>query len=208
MSAVHIFAVLPRNSSALTPWGMYTGAAGEIHGNNLSAQAIYFWQPIEDDVVGKHYAGISLKADLVIGITSNVLYSYTAINGKDTNLIEGLAASAGVDYSFSISTHTLYLLAEYLYNGENSATAQGERNLYGYKTHHHIYGSARFSITDLSSATAGALVSADNGKTALIAIYAADLFQGANLSVQANVPLNDAANPTRADFSIKLSFRI
>jgi hypothetical protein len=197
MSRLQFFGVAPKDPFKINGEGLSAGLAAEHHWNKLSAQALY---SIES---GAHNFGASLKADLPVGLTADILWTYYQ---EDPATVEGLAASGGIDYTFTIAAHTVYLLAEYLYRGNVS-------KMDGYAEHHYLYGAARFGIDDYMSLTLGALGGLADGSVAPLVSFSTDLFQGAALTLQAHVPCGegelgaDAAN-SYVVFTTKLSIRI
>jgi hypothetical protein len=197
MLRLQFFGVGPKDSFKIDGEGLNAGLAAENHWNKVSAQVLY---SIETDA---HNFGLSLKADLPVGITADILWTYRQ---GESATVEGLAASGGLDYTFAVTTHTIYLLAEYLYNGTIS-------KMDDYAEHHYLYGAAKLSINDYTSFTLGALAGlADSSVTPLIS-FSTDLFQGAALTLQAQAPLgagelgSEAAN-SYFIFTTKLSIKL
>jgi hypothetical protein len=144
MSRLQFFGAAPKDPFKIDGEGLSAGLAAENHWNKFSAQALYSIEAGKKEVTpNAHNFGLSLKADLPVGITADVLWSYKQ---GESATVEGLAASGGVDYTFSIATHSIYLLAEYLYNG-------AESKMTGYAEHHYLYGAARLSIDDYTAVT-------------------------------------------------------
>ncbi|MDR3301292.1 MAG: hypothetical protein LBT01_02000 [Spirochaetaceae bacterium] len=188
MSSLKLFAAAPRAQQSTTLQDMFTGISGEAHTGLFSVQGIYFWQPKEDDHVGYHYGGVSLKADLALGIVLDTLYSYT---GNDTRGVEGFSLSFGFDYTFSVFDRTLSMLAEYLFNGQQSATAfNAEYNTTGLHHHHFIFASFQYALSDLSALSAAALCCIDDGSIQPMLSFDHDIFQGAHILLQMGIPLD------------------
>jgi hypothetical protein len=197
MSRVQFFGAAPKDPLRIDGEGLSAGLAAENHWNKVSAQALY---SIETDA---HNFGLSLKADLPVGLTADVLWTYQQ---EETATVEGLAASGGLDYTFSIATHTVYLLTEYLYNGNAS-------KMTGYAQHHYLYGAAKLSIDDYTSLTFGALAGLSDNSVAPLVSFSTDLFQGAALMVQAQIPCGEGelgADVTNSRFMVttKLSIKL
>jgi hypothetical protein len=152
--------------------------------DKIDMQAIYFFEsPRTGSEYGIHRAGISLKADLVLGLVLDALYSY---NHEAETGIDGLSLSAGLDYSFFKGD--LIVLAEYLYNGSSSSTSRKAGG--GFVNEHYLYTGFTWRIDDLTSA-GFALISgfSDISFTPIIS-FNRDLFQGATLIFSAQIPLD------------------
>ncbi|GHT79150.1 hypothetical protein FACS1894130_07120 [Spirochaetia bacterium] len=200
MLSLQFFGVGPKDPFKLNGAGVSGGLALENHWKRMSAQFLYSIEAAEESA---HNFGLSLKADLPVGITADVLWTYQQ---EEDASIEGLAASAGLDYSFSIATHTVYLLAEYLYNGSKS-------KMTGYANHHYLYGTARLSIDDYTSVTVGAFAGFESLSVVPLVSFSTDLFQGAALTLQAQIPLGDGELGAKAAnsyfvFTTKLSIKL
>ncbi|GHU86256.1 hypothetical protein FACS189473_5500 [Spirochaetia bacterium] len=200
MLRLQFFGVGPKDPFKLDGAGVSGGLAAENHWNKVSAQFLY---SIEAAEAPAHNFGLSLKADLPVGITADVLWTYQQ---EEDASIEGLAASIGLDYTFSIATHTVYLLAEYLYNGNKS-------KMTGYANHHYLYGTARLSIDDYTSVTIGAFAGFESLSVVPLVSFSTDLFQGAALTMQAQIPLGDGELGAKAAnsyfvFTTKLSIKL
>ncbi|GMO14380.1 MAG: hypothetical protein Ta2A_24840 [Treponemataceae bacterium] len=200
MLRVQFFGVAPQDPRRIDGGGVRGGLAVENHWKKMSAQFLY---SAEAEASPEHNFGVSLKADLPVGIAADALWTYRQ-NERATP--DTLAASAGVDYTFSIATHTVYILAEYLHNGSASKMAI-------YKKHHYLYGAARFSIDDYTSLTLGALAGFENFSVVPLVTFSTDLFHGGTLTLQTQVPLGDgefgadAAN-SRFAFTAKLGIKL
>ncbi|GHV76252.1 hypothetical protein AGMMS49942_10730 [Spirochaetia bacterium] len=197
MSRLQFFGTAPKDPFKINGEGLSGGLAAENHWNKISAQGLY---SIETDA---HNFGASLKADLPVGLTADILWTY--YQGESAT-VEGLAASGGVDYTFSIATHTVYLLVEYLYKGNSS-------KMTGYAEHHYLYGAGKFNINDYTSFTIGALAGFENFSAVPLLSFSTDLFQGATLTLQAQLPCGDGelgADATNSYFSFttKLSIKL
>ncbi|GHV29817.1 hypothetical protein AGMMS4952_16040 [Spirochaetia bacterium] len=200
MSRLQFFGVAPKDPFRINGEGLSGGLVAENHWNKISAQGFY---SIEAAQKIAHNFGLSLKADLPVGIIADILWTYRQ---EESASIEGLAASGGLDYTFSIATHTVYILAEYLYNGDES-------KMTGYANHHYLYGAARFSVDDYMSFTLGALAGFENFSVVPLLSFSTDLFQGAALTLQAQVPCGDGelgagATNNYFAFTTKLSVKL
>ncbi|MDR3283683.1 MAG: hypothetical protein LBS97_00710, partial [Treponema sp.] len=136
--------------------------------------------PQEGSKYGIHRAGFSLKADVEVALAVDALFTFNPEHEAD---IAGLAASGGFDYSFLDGT--LYVLAEYLYNGTQAATrasfADGEQ---------YLYGMARYRFNDYTSASLACIASLSDGSFAPIIGFDHDISQGVSLSLTGQIPLD------------------
>jgi hypothetical protein len=182
------FSAAPRDPFSASGAGTLAGLAGEYHGERLSFQGLYsFESPQDESPEGVHRFGLSLKGDLVPGLAAEMLYAWDprAKAGEG-----GLAASAGFDYAFLEGD--LYILAEYLYSGEDSSTA---RSL-GFKGNHYLYAGGRYRISDYTSLSLGCMAAlGDLSFTPLLGAEH-ELFQGFTLSLDCQIPLD--RGPSRA----------
>jgi hypothetical protein len=169
------FGAAPKNPLSEAGAGGLGGISLDRHGDKASLQLLYAFQS-EDQ--GLHRAGLSLKADLALGLAADMLYTY---NREAETGIEGLSASAGFDYSFLDGR--FYVLAEYLYNGGASSTA-------GLSNENCLYASLRCRIDDYTNASA-ALISGFNDVSFTPILGAEhEPFQGLTLSVSAQFPID------------------
>ena len=186
------FSSSPSNPFIRDGGGWLTGISTDKHWEKASLQGLYAYQlPIdgsEHAVVnsskyGVHRAGLSVKADVEIGLYIDALYTY---NHEARTGHEGLSFSAGADYSFFGGD--LIVLAEYLYNGSSSSTAIHHGG--DFSNEHYLYTGFTYSFSAFTNATA-ALISglSDISFTPLISVNH-DLFQGATLTVTAQVPID------------------
>jgi hypothetical protein len=133
-------------------------------------QGLYVYEAPET-----HTAGLSVKADLGVGLVTEAAYRYT--HGVTAG-IDGLAVSAGVDYSIGFDTSSLYFVAEYLYAGASSSSALT------LPLPHNIYGLLQYSYSALGSISASCLVSFDTEDALAITPALAwnqELMQGVSL---------------------------
>jgi hypothetical protein len=144
-----------------------------------------FVSPKDGSDQGIHRAGMSVKADLVLGFVADILYTY---NAEAKTHIDGLSFSAGFDYSFFEGK--LMVLAEYLYNGASSSTSINSGNLSGLSNENYLYTGFTFLFNDYTQATA-ALISGFNDVsfTPFISLEH-ELFQGCSLNLSAQIPLD------------------
>ncbi|MDR0378057.1 MAG: hypothetical protein LBH70_09725 [Spirochaetaceae bacterium] len=191
-----IFGAAPRDSLS-TGGGFRFGLTGEHHGDYLSVQGLYAYEtPRTDDSpsggpLGIHRLGLSLKAEAGAGLLADALYTYNHDQGTG---IEGLAACAGLDYSFYDGK--FYALAEYLYSGSYSSTAEGA----GLANRNYLYALLRYSWNDYTNTGLAGMICFDDWSFSPILTTEYELFQGFTLGLTVRVPLdrevfgaNDAA---------------
>ncbi|QQO07452.1 hypothetical protein [Breznakiella homolactica] len=174
------FGAAPRNSLNLHGSGAVAGAAGDMHWERLSMQALYAYEsPREETPLGLHRGGLSLKAELELGFILDLMYLY---NHDTEPGIRGLSASAGFDYSFYDGR--FYVLAEYLYSGAESVTS-GE-----FSNRNYIYGMVLYRFTDYTNLSLACMASIDDVSFSPVVTLEHDLFQGMTLSLTGRVPLD------------------
>jgi hypothetical protein len=162
----------------------------ERHWSRASAQALYsFESPHTGADRGIYRAGLSAKADLILGFQAEALWAFNPVSIGEAGINkDGLSVSAGCDYSFFDGD--LYLLAEYLFNGRNSSTSPGAGNIFGFSGEHFLYTGAVYCLNDYTSLTT-ALSSAfsDYSFSPHLGIDY-EIFQGLTLSALAQIPLD------------------
>ena len=205
-----IFYAAPREVLSQEGKGSFAGLSLDQHWDKASLQALYsFETPISGPEAsdaspvipagskfGIHRAGLSVKADIEIGLVLDALYTYNheamreleffPKEKNDPSLLDGLSFSAGADYSFLGGD--LIVLTEYLYNGKKSATALG----YGgsFSNNHYLYTSFTYRFSDFTNMSAALLCGFDDVSFTPIISLTHDLFQGATLTITAQVPLD------------------
>jgi hypothetical protein len=160
------------------------GAAFESHFSAASFQALYAFQTAAGSGLydeGVHYFGGSLKLEAEIGLLADTLYRYDPVGTFDH---EGLALSAGADYTFG----KLYVLAEYLYNGKNSASHRTAGGMF--TTRSLLAATFLYTLSDLTNITVQGLWSLDDRSLLPSLVFSHDLMQGFTLTVSAQVPLD------------------
>jgi hypothetical protein len=174
--------------------GIVAGIAAENHWDSVSVQALYAYETPQEDhapaprPVGVHRWGLSVKADLILGLVADALYTW---NPDTSTGIDGLSAGAGFDYSFAGGN--CYVLSEYLYNGADSSTAAG---LFALRQQHYLYALFRYRFNDFTTATlscAAALEDLSFTPT-LSADY--EIMQGLALNVSIQVPIDKTISTT------------
>lgn len=164
--------------------GWLAGISGDHHWEKASVQALYsFETPRTGSRNGIHRAGLSVKADVEVGLTIETLYAYNHEAGFD---IDGLSASIGADYSFYDGN--IVVLAEYLYNGEYSSTSINGGG--GFSNNHYLYTGFTWRFNDFTSAGAALVSCFDDVSFTQVFTLSHDLFQGAVLTITARLPLD------------------
>ena len=178
------FGAAPRNPFSRSGEGGLAGVSIDRHWDRASVQALYsFESPANGSERGIHRAGLSVKADLEIGLVLDTLYTYNHEAGTE---LDGLSLSVGADYSFFDGN--LIVLAEYLYNGETSSTAAG----YGgsFSNNHYLYTGFTWRFNDFSNMSVALISGFDDISFTPVISLNNELFQGATLIVSAQVPLD------------------
>jgi hypothetical protein len=176
-----VFGAAPKDSLS-TGEGFRLGLTGEQHWDRLSLQGLYAYEtPKDGSAYGIHRAGLSLKAEAGVGLLADVLYTYNYDRGTE---IEGLSASAGFDYSFYDGN--FYALAEYLYSGSASSTAEGT----GLINRNYLYAVIRYNWNDYTNTGLACMVSFDDWSFSPIVTSEYELFQGFTLGLTVRIPLD------------------
>jgi hypothetical protein len=186
----------PRNPLSQEGDGSFFGLSFDKHWNKVSIQTLYcFETPKEYSANGIHRAGLSIKADIEIGLVIDALYTD---NHEAQTRLDGLSFSAGADYSFFDGK--LIILAEYLYNGDTSSTALE----YGgnFSNNNYLYTSFTLRFTDYTNMIAAVIIGFDDTSFIPIIILNHDLFQGATFIISVQMPVE-----RYFDFSAKLRLR-
>jgi len=174
----------PRYAFSREGKGSLVGLSVDKHWNRASIQTLYSYQtPNDGSEYGIHRAGLSVKADVEVGLFLDTLYSYNMEAGTK---IDGLSFSAGADYSFFDGN--LITLAEYLYNGEASSTALG----YGgsFSNNHYLYTSLTWRFNDFTNLSTALISCFDDVSFTPVITLNHDLFQGATLTFIAQIPMD------------------
>jgi len=183
-----LFLASSRDALANEGDGSLAGLSFDKHWDKASVQALYsFETPKAGSDLGIHRAGLSVKADVEAGLYIDALYTY---NHQAETRLDGLSFSAGADYSFLDGN--LIILAEYLYNGENSSTAFDlEKNPLGLPSRHCLYAGLTFRFNDFTNLSAALIFSYDNISYTPVLTFNHELFQGASLVITAQAPFDN-----------------
>ncbi|MDR0498047.1 MAG: hypothetical protein LBH42_10565 [Treponema sp.] len=183
------FVAAPKNPLASDGGGFIPGLSLDKHWDKVSLQTLYAYETKgfneTPDTVGTDYHrfGMSLKADMEVGLVADALYT---LNPDNADGIEGLSLGAGFDYSFLDGD--LYVLFEYLFNGNSSATALGFGG--NWSNHHYLYGNALYRLNDYCSLSFSTIFCFDDLSFTPIAGVTYELFQGFSLNLSVRVPLD------------------
>ncbi|MDR1970348.1 MAG: hypothetical protein LBQ46_00355 [Treponema sp.] len=183
MSMLRIFAAAPRDSVNPSGAGSFFGAMTELHLARASIQALYAYEsPGSGGNIpnpwGLHRGGLSLKLDLALGLTADILYTLDPARGGDE---KGLAASAGFDYSFGGGDW--YVLGEYLYRGEE---ADNPRDL---ENQHYLYGELLYRYSEYTSCSLGGILALEDLSVMPQFRAETEFLQGLSFILLCRVPL-------------------
>ena len=139
------FGAAPRNPLAQSGEGGLAGLSMDKHWKKASLQLLYaFESPRDFSKWGLHRFGMSVKADVEVGLAADMLYTD---NPEAETQVDGLSFSLGGDYSFADGK--LIVLAEYLYNGAASSTSINAGGAWAGE--HYLYAGATYLISDYTS---------------------------------------------------------
>jgi len=178
------FGAAPRDPFSRSGEGGLFGFSLDQHWDKASIQALYSFESLNDNSrYGIHRAGLSVKVDVEVGLVMDTLYTY---NHEAETKHDGLSFSAGLDYSFFDGD--LIVLAEYLYNGETSSTALN----YGgnFSNNHYLYTGITWRFNDFTNMNAALISGFDDISFTPVISLNHDLFQGAALTITAQIPLD------------------
>ncbi|MCL2844538.1 MAG: hypothetical protein FWE23_03680 [Chitinivibrionia bacterium] len=164
------------------------GIAADKHWDKLSAQLLYSFEysdefPSTASNPWTHRTGLSLKADLELGLILDMLYTH---NKELENKADGLSLSTGFDYSFF--SGNLIFLAEYLYNGLASSTSlAGGGN---FSNRNYLYTGFTYRFSNFTNAGLALLSGLDDASFVSLLTFNHQISQAISLSVAANVPMD------------------
>jgi hypothetical protein len=191
------FAAAPGDPLTLSGGGSRFGLGWENHWSRASLQLLTSYEsPLSysdspafpagaDYPLGLYRLGFSLKAELELGLVTEVLYT---LNPDSPEFPPGLSAAAGFDYSFF--NGKLYALAEYLYSGTASASAAGPANPHGRRNNHYLYGRLAWLWNDYTSIALEAGICLDDPSAVPSLTWEHEPAQGITLSLEARTPLD------------------
>jgi len=178
------FIAAPKNPFSSDGGGFIPGLSLDKHWDRASLQALYAYEtPTGEALSGIHRFGLSVKADMELGLVVDALYT---LNPGSDEGIEGLSAGAGFDYT--LLGGDLYVLAEYLFNGRSSASAPA----YGgnWLSHHYLYGSALYRFNDYCYVNLATVFCFDDLSFSPFVSFDYEVFQGFSLNLTARLPLD------------------
>jgi hypothetical protein len=199
------FTAAGRDAFAEKGEGSLVGFSLDRHWEKMSIQTLYTFElPKTGSEYGIHRAGLSVKADVEIGLVMDALYTYNYEAGTE---LEGLSFSIGADYSFFEGN--LIVLAEYLYNGKNSSTAFDPlTNILGLQNEHNLYTGLTWRFNDFTNMSVALMSGLDDSLFIPILTFNHELFQGAVLTIMAQMPLNKDVFSGDEDFSFNCTARL
>jgi len=200
------FCASARNAFLNDGSGMLTGLSADRQWDKADVQALYSFElPSEGSGDGIHRIGFSVKADMEAGFVIDMLYAY---NHEARTEIDGLSFSIGADYS--LFDGNMIVLGEYLYNGENSSTAFSmERNIFGFPDRHYVYSGVTWVFNSFINLSGALIFGFDNFSFTPLFTFNHDLFQGASLTITAQIPVNrDEADDLKTSFNCSVRLRL
>ena len=199
-----IFAAAPKDPISECGEGSRGGVSWNSHWQRMSAELLYcfespasyeLYDPLTSLLVlkdqyplGLHRLGLSLKAEIEIGLTAEFLYT---INPDAPSGIEGLSASLGADYSFF--NGRLYVQAEYLFSGTQSVSARSAGFPSGHTGSHYLYTAGIWKWSDFSLLTLGCAANLEDISFTPLVSWQYEFIQGMVFSVNAYVPLDKSS---------------
>jgi hypothetical protein len=196
------FGAAPRDPFSQGAKGWLAGISFDRHYDIASIQTLYsFETPKDGSNKGVHRAGFSIKADIKAGFVIDTLYTYNHEAGTG---IDGLSFSAGADYSYFDGN--LIVLAEYLYNGEASSTSY--KNGGYFFNRHYLYTSGTWRFADYTNMTAAFIFSFDEFSFTPLVTLNHDLFQGAVLTITAQLPMDNNTFSSDGSLSFNCNARL
>ncbi|MDR3013728.1 MAG: hypothetical protein LBU70_11085 [Chitinispirillales bacterium] len=164
------------------------GISADKHLSRGSAQLLYALE-YSDQFPGNagnmltHRAGMSVKADLILGFVIDAIYAYN--QGIDDK-IDGLSFSAGFDYS--LLDAKLIILAEYLFNGASSSTSISGGG--GFANENYLYTGATWRFSDFTSAGLAVITGLDDASFIPLITFNHEISQGVSMSLMAQIPMD------------------
>jgi len=178
------FGAAPRDPFSRQGGGGHVGMTVEREWNRVVAKALYaFESPRGGAGMGIHRAGLSIQADLELGLVLDVLYSY---NHERETRLDGLALSFGFDYS--LFRGNLIVMAEYLFSGSSSSTSLAGGG--HFSNEHYLYTGFTWIFNDFTNAGIALISGLSDLSFTPIATFSREIFQGATLTLTAQAPLD------------------
>ncbi|MDR1447310.1 MAG: hypothetical protein LBI90_10495 [Treponema sp.] len=180
------FGAVPKNPFAADGSGGLGGLSAERHWEKFSVQTLYAAEsPRPGSAHGLHRAGLSVKADMILGWVFDMLYTANPEAGSSA---DGLSAGAGFDYSFYDGK--FIAMAEYLYNGAASSTSINSGNVLGFSNENYLFTSLSYILNDYTTLTVSLVSLFDDLSFTPMLSAEHDLFQGLTLSLSAQMPMD------------------
>ena len=178
------FVAGPNNPLESEGGGIIPGLSLDQHWDRASLQALYAYEtPLTGSSRGIHRFGLSVKADVVLGLVADALYTY---NPDKPDGIDALSAGVGFDYSFYGGSH--YAVVEYLFNGLSSSTAYGFGGTW--QNRNYLYGTIMYMFNDFSNMSLSTVFCFDDLSFSPFVTLNYELFQGFSLSLTTRVCLD------------------
>lgn len=201
---LRLFAAAGPDPTRLDGGGGQVGASAEAHFARLSAQGLYAFQASDAERrEAVNRLGLSLKAELEIGLSLDLLYAHA---GSGAPSARGLELAAGADYSFAGGK--LYALLQYLYNGpglldpgdgiellaaERQAAAEEGRALGAFNRRNYLYFQSLYRFSDFTRAGLSCLASLDDRSFTPALVAEHEPIQGLTLSLSVRAALDERA---------------
>jgi hypothetical protein len=171
--------------------GSIFALSGDWHGNRSSVQGLYAFQAAAtgwDEAT--HRFGLSLKIEAGAAFVVDALYKLETksaktglYHGESWNGLQGLGASAGLDYSFLGGD--LFALCQYLYSGDGAAELDD-----GLGKHHYLYVALSYRIDDYTRATLSSVVGLEDASAVPSVAFEHEPFQGLALAFSGRLPVD------------------
>ncbi|MDR0512123.1 MAG: hypothetical protein LBG93_03350 [Treponema sp.] len=191
------FGAAPHNPFSQSGAGGHVGMTVEREWSRVVAKALFSFESPRGGLIptagngwlipsaryGIQRIGLSVKADLELGLVLDVLYTN---NFEQQSALDGLALSFGFDYSFFRGN--LIIAAEYLFSGAASSTSiSGGGHL---ANEHYLYTGFTWLFDDFTNAGFAMISGLSDISFTPIATFSREIFQGATLTFTALVPLD------------------
>jgi hypothetical protein len=166
------------------------GFAGDWHMKRGSIQGLYALETAAsgwDDTV--HHFGLSLKIEAGVAFVADALYELDAevvetglYHGEKWTGLQGLRASAGIDYSFLDGD--LFAVCQYLYSGDGAFALDD-----GLLKHNYLYAALSYRIDDYTNTSLSCVVGLDDASATPSLSIEHEPFQGLTLVLSGRIYL-------------------
>ena len=191
------FGAAPRDPFSRSGSGGHAGLTVEREWSRVVAKVLYAFEsprgglryvPGQGPLIpsansGLHRAGLSIKADLELGLALDVLYTY---NHEQRTGLDGLAVSVGFDYS--LFRGNLLIVAEYLFSGSSSSTSRAGGGHFA--NEHYLYTGFTWLFNDFTNAGIALISGLSDTSFTPVVTFRQEIFQGGTLMLTAQVPLD------------------